>query len=310
MILFNKEAKSSNQVLEIINKYLVFYVLLFFVVGYFSYPYLYRNMGQDGVARLGGYLINPNLLAYVLICVILINTYFFRKKIKIYSQNFKRNRAFIFSIILLSLYFLFITYSRSGYICFMTVMSLYLLQIIQNKYKWLIVGLIAGIGIILIGFNFELLLDTYTRGEENSLTTLSGRLPIWNELLKNYELNEYFLLGHGFQMLSESGIGININSFAGGHNELSMAHNNVLQVLFGLGILGLFVSILVFIKLFEDLGKIRDIEMRMLLKHLVIVLIFFSFVEFGVYGPNNILIFVFTFILYVSSRNSFHGKYD
>lgn len=311
IVLYNKNRGSEGYILiNILNIYLIGYILMFFLIGFYFYPFLFRTMGEDGVSRLGGYLINPNLLAYVLICIILINTYFLKNNYRVYLKKYKWNRFLIYIILISSLYLLFITYSRSGYVCLLFVMFLYILQTSKSKFKWISVFLISIITTIFISFNLNNLLNIYLRGEENSLTTLSGRLPIWKELWANSLINEYLFFGHGFQMLSEKGIGVTVRSFDGGNSDLTMAHNNIFQVLLGLGIVGLIISFLVFVKVFKDIKKIPDYELRLLYKNLLIVLIFFSLVEYGVYGPNNILIFLFIYILYSSSIKYYTASYD
>ena len=77
-----------------------------------------------------------------------------------------------------------------------------------------------------------------------------------------------------------------------------MAHNNILQVLYGVGFFGLIASFYVFIKFIKEINKISEINTRLYFKRFFYILIFFSLVEFGVYGPPNILVLIFSIYLY------------
>ena len=106
-------------------------------------------------------------------------------------------------------------------------------------------------------------------------------------------------------MLSSEGLGVHISSFGSSHSsKLTMTHNNFFQVLFGMGFFGLISSILIFVNFFYEIKRINSLSLKHFYTLSFWALCFFGFVEFGVFGPTNILILVFSILIY-----SLH-KYD
>ena len=117
--------KFSNDLKSIvkITFILLIYIILFYVFGLTIYPSLYRLMGDTGSIRLGGGLINPNLLAYCLL-IIAISTEFFTIKnyIKILIQ-------------IVVIYLIFLTVSRSAII---VLFGLIFHKFFRKKYIYLL----------------------------------------------------------------------------------------------------------------------------------------------------------------------------
>lgn len=288
--IVNKFSTDLNSIVKITAVIIIFYLVLFFTLGFTIYPSFYRSMGNSGILRLGGGLINPNLLAYCLLIIF-------------FSIDFLKAKylfRLLFKIIIF--YSIFITYSRSAIVIFVGMILYKLLK----KTPSLVNVFLALIFLCSI-FYFDII-GTITSllqrgGDLNNVFTFGGRIPVWIELIENYSFGIHNFFGLGFQCLSEKGLGVSIESW-GYYSELTMAHNNILQVLYGMGFFGLLISIYVLITFYKEINKILDINLRSYFKSIFYILIFFCMVEFGVYGPPNILVLIFSIYLYAFQKYS------
>ena len=285
IVIVKKYVNKLEDIPKVVAILLGFYIIGFLIIANTFYPSLYRYMGQDGTARLGGGLVNPNLLGYCLM-IFLISLEFLKKKYP------------YFLIILMKLilvYGIYLTHSRSVWIFFI----LYLFFKFVYRNKLFLTFFISG---IIISFSLlkNLVFEYLSRGEGiERILSLSGRLPIWKELISIYEFDIYFIFGRGFQMLSGNGLGIKLNSFGSSSlTELTMAHNNFIQVLYGMGIIGLFFSIIVMVKLHQKIALIKNNKLREFFSYTFWSIFTFSFVEFGVYGSPNILVLIFSIFIF------------
>ncbi len=290
IIIVNKYVKNLYDIPKIIFIIIGFYIISFLIIANTFYPSLYRLMGYDGSLRLGGGLVNPNLLGYCM-AISFISLEF----IKI-----KYNKYIIITVQLFLIYGIYLTLSRSVIVFF--IIYLFINFVYRKKVFLALIILVLMFFSKLIYNNF---IESFTRGEGfERVLSFSGRIPIWKELISIYKFDIYSLFGHGFQMLSENGLGIKINNFGATHStELTMAHNNFIQVLFGMGILGLIFSILVLIKLYSEILLIPNIRLLNFFRHTFWAIFTFSFVEFGVYGSPNILTLVFSIFIFATYKH-------
>ena len=285
IVIVKKYVNKLEDIPKVVAILLGVYIIGFLIIANTFYPSLYRYMGQNGISRLGGGLVNPNLLGYCLM-IFLISLEFLKKKYP------------YFLIILMKLilaYGIYLTHSRSVWIFFI----LYLFFKFVYRNKLLLIFLILGI-ITSISLLKNLVFEYLSRGEGiERVLSFSGRLPIWEELISIYDFDIYFIFGKGFQMLSENGLGIKIDAFGESHlTELTMAHNNFIQVLYGMGIIGLFFSIMVMVKLHQEIALIKNNKLREFFSYTFWAIFTFSFVEFGVYGSPNILVLIFSIFIF------------
>lgn len=290
--IVNKFSTDLNSIVKITAVIIIIYLVLFLTLGFTIYPSFYRSMGNSGTLRLGGGLINPNLLAYCLLIIF-------------FSIDFLKAK-YLFRVLfkIIVLYLIFMTYSRSAIVIFFG-MTLY--KFLKNTP--LLVNVFLALIFLFSIFYFDIIdsmIFLLQRGNDlNNVFTFGGRIPVWIELIENYSFGIHNFFGFGFQCLSENGLGVSIESW-GDYSELTMAHNNILQVLYGMGFFGLLISIYVFIALYKEINKILDINIRLYFKRMFYILMFFCLVEFGVYGPTNILILIFSIYLFAFQKYGRH----
>lgn len=183
-------------------------------------------------------------------------------------------------------------------------MTLFLINKFIIKKKINLIFIIPALVFILTQISAVSVFNIFSRGEgADRIMSFSGRLPIWQELISLYKFDVYSFFGRGFQMISDDGLGKKLTSFGTNNfTELTMAHNNILQVLYGMGILGLIVSILVFFKLNREIRIIQKNRLRDFLYGIFWILTGFSLVEFGVYGSPNILVLIFSIIIFSTNK--------
>lgn len=282
IIIVNKYTNSIYDIPKVTFILLGVYILGFLVIANTFYPSLYRYMGNEGQPRLGGSLVNPNLLGYCLLIFII-------------SLEFLKNKKYSLFLVVISCYLIYLTYSRSVLIFLLGY--LFFRYVYKNKFL-LIVGFISCL--LSINLVYNKLLEFFERGEGlERVFSFSGRLPIWQELISIYELNIYSFFGFGFQMLSESGLGVKISSFGDHHStELTMAHNNFIQVLYGMGFVGLFFSIMVLVKFYSEIFKLNSARLNKFFTNSFWAILFFSIVEFGIFGSPNILVLIFSIFIF------------
>lgn len=286
ILIVNRYSNKIEDVPKIISLILGSYLIGFIIISNTFYPSVYRYMGYGGLARLGGGLINPNLLAYCMLIMILALQYLKYRYIKLIT---------FFQIALIV--GIYLTFSRSALIV------LFLLLIVKFSKKKIFFVLSTLFLFIYSTQIQDSLLSFIARGEGlQRVFSFSGRLPIWQELLSIYKFDIYSIFGRGFQMLSENGLGIKIDSFGSANVELTMAHNNFIQVLYGMGIIGLTFSILVFTKLHKEINLIQNNRLRGFLYSSYLAILTFSFVEFGVYGSPNIIILIFSIFIFATYK--------
>ena len=282
---FSNDLLSSVKVTSLI---LVIYLILFYIMGYTIYPSFYRTMGYTGSLRLGGGLINPNLLAY---CLLIIG-------ISIDFLKIQYIVKVLFKFIIV--YLIFQTVSRSA-IIFLIVFFLYqFLDKTNFGFKLFLFPIL-----LFFTFYFNIIESAtifFIRGNDvDNVLTIGGRIPVWIELIENYSLGVHNFFGFGFQCLSANGPGILIESW-GDYTELTMAHNNILQVLYGTGLFGLLISVYVIIKFYKEINRILDNNLRSYFRSIFYIFLLFSLVEFGVYGPPNIIVLIFSIYLYAFQK--------
>ena len=291
--LINRYTRSIEDTVFLIFNVISVYCLLFFVIGNTFYPSLYREMGAGGQLRLGGGLVNPNLLAYCFIILFISLKTFVDQNIQ---KAIIKKIAYWIGIAIL-IYLISLTYSRSAII----VLFVIVMRRLYLKYGLLLYVGMAGIGVFLLPFYIDEIVRQIIlyslRGEGiQNVSSFGGRIPIWKELILNYNFGLNTLTGFGFQCLSDKGLAIDVESW-GGH-ELTMAHNNFLQVFYGLGVIGLLLAVSVFVTLYRELRRIFNRVSGLFWSDIYLVFAVFSLVEFGVYGSPNILVLVFSVVLH------------
>lgn len=241
---------------------------ILFEAGMWLLPELfYRYTHGGAVARLGGFIINPNELGMLLVC-----------GITSFLLRLTREGRYRISAVLALLFLtrqLMLTGSRSSLVALVLVMLVYGFTRSSIRLRLVMAGSIALI-LILAGLTFFV-----KQGDWNEVITLTGRLPFWHDLL-TYNFPREPWLGYGYMRIDYADKFESLHAYAG-----AMTHNTFLQVLLGLGLSGL---VLVFVQMtgfFLSVHRCRDAAFRTSTWLLFIPLLINSITEFGIFGETN-----------------------
>lgn len=258
--------------------------LSIFLIGNIVAPDIFIRKTHGGeVSRLGGQMMNPNELG--MLCGVAIACCFAELKQK-------ANLIWNGIMILVALYALFITGSRSSMIGFFLVAMYYV--IISKSYTLKASVVAAAIFVMPIVVNVIFLKEgaktSGTSGAEEVLS-MTGRLPFWQALLTE-GLPREPLLGFGFMRINYT------TYFQGAHTyPAAMTHNTFIQVLMNLGLIGFFVVLLQMVFMVRTLIKVEDKQQKELIFTLLMPILINSFTEFGIWGEVNYSILFYQIII-------------
>ncbi len=250
----------------------------FFIGLYVDPDHFYRLTHGGAVSRLGGFIINPNELGMLLVAGIACFLPLIQKDGKI--------RVSILLYIGFLTHLLLLTGSRSSFIGLVMVLVVYALTG-QNKLQRTIVFGSALALVPLAGWSFFVKQD-----QISELFTLTGRLPFWHDLL-TYNFPQEPWLGYGYMRIDYADKFESINAYAG-----AMTHNTFLQVLLGLGLVGLLLVLVQLSVFLWTLRRVADRQTRRIAWLLLIPLIVNSFTEFGIFGETNYGILFYLMIVF------------
>jgi O-antigen ligase len=246
----------------------VFVVAIGFFCGMMIDPDHYYRLTHGGeVSRLGGFIINPNELGMLLVVGIAGFFTELRKEDKI--------RISILLKVAFLTYLLMLTGSRSSFIGFLLVSGIYAFLQPSKLFKGILLFAMAVV-IPIIGIQ---LFVTQSNAEE--IGSLTGRLPFWKDLLTyNFPKEPWF--GFGYMRIDYSDKFESINAYAG-----AMTHNTFLQVLLGLGMVGLLIVFLQLASFIYALVSSKSSAAKIAGVLILIPLIINSLTEFGIFGETN-----------------------
>jgi len=257
-----------------------FLLLLVFVIGMFVNPDTFFRLTHGGEeARLGGFIMNPNELG--MLCGVGISSL-------IFDMYRKHNRVFTVIKILVLLYAMIMTGSRSSTGGVLLIAFFHINQSKNTKLKLLMYG--GAIAIIPV--MVQMLWVKAGDGGMDEIMTMTGRLPFWTALL-----NEAFpkepLFGFGFMRIYYTETFQSVHTYAG-----HMTHNTFMQVLMNLGIVGF--TIVLFQMIFTIKGFVRtvDKEKKLMLLGILIPVMINSVTEFGIFGETNYGILFYQLLIF------------
>lgn len=260
--------------------------VLMVAIGFFLGIYLdpdkfYRLTHGGNVARLGGFIINPNELG--MLFVIGISCY-----LPLLFHSGRLRISVVLSMLLLT-YLLILTGSRSSMIGLLLVLIMYAVLYGNNVSKLaIIVGAFALVP--MAGWSFFV-----KQGQITELFTLTGRIPFWQDLL-TYNFPKEPWLGFGYMRIDYADKFDSLNAYAG-----AMTHNTFLQVLLGLGMGGLLLVLIQLFVFLYFLSKIANKPLKQSLGLLLIPLLINSLTEFGIFGETNYGIIFYLFLVFTVS---------
>jgi exopolysaccharide production protein ExoQ len=267
----------------------VFVLQLVFVIGMWVNPDVFFRLTNGGEeARLGGTIMNPNelgMLAGVGVACLIFDLYRFE------------NKVWTIIKLIIILYALYMTGSRSSLIGAMLIIFFHINQTKKKGLKLAIIG--VALLIMPIAIN-QIILKGGDKERLEEILTLTGRLPFWQALITE-GLPREPLLGFGFMRIDYKEFFQSVHTYPG-----KMTHNTFMQVLMNLGFIGLTVA------LFQVFFTLRAFftenkEKKLMLIGILIPILINSFTEFGIFGESNYGILFYQLIIFsVSFKNNTH----
>jgi len=268
--------------LSIIFAPAVFFILLGFIIGMFVNPDQFYRLTHGGeVARLGGYLMNPNELG--MLAVVGIGS--------ACVELMYRNKKWLYVFMVLVMLFALVkTGSRSSMIGFMLVVFYFIKQSNQVKLKIAVyIGAFLSIPVIVQTIFIK-------QGDLEEVMSMTGRLPFWTALLTEGLPKEPWF-GFGYMRIAYTEAFQSVHTYAG-----KMTHNTFIQVLMNLGFVGFFIVLLQMTFTLRSFFKSKLKDDKAFFVGVFIPIIINSFTEFGIFGETNygilfyqILIWLFIF---------------
>lgn len=204
----------------------------------------------------------------------------------------------------LCLYSMYLTGARGAVVAAIGGVAIVLLVSIVSR-RWVRVGLVLVLvlcGIISIAGSPDLQL-WFTRGQGiDQLMQANDRLALWEGIWAETTLRS-FLVGHGYQMLSQEGR--SIQAVGSRHLPYASAHNGYVHTFAGTGLVGAILLLLmfwlVFTRLFRSYRELRDTaphDAQVYLELLVIVAVIaiHNLTDFDVGGNTNPIFLTFMLI--------------
>lgn len=244
-----------------------FWVGLAFLIGLWIDPAtFYRETHGGEVARLGGFIINPNELGMLAVL----------GAVMAYLEwMHKGELVWNLMIWLVSVAVLLLTQSRSSLGAFLLVTGLSVL--LSGNLKLQVATLVAGVLIL------PVLVQTIIvkQGDLEEVMSMTGRLPFWQDLIAD-GFTQKPVLGYGFMCISFGEYFYSIHAYAA-----KMTHNTFIQVLLNLGLVGSFICLLQMVVTFYTIAVHKHAYLRQLAIFMLIPILINSFTEFGIFGESN-----------------------
>jgi exopolysaccharide production protein ExoQ len=255
-----------------------FLITIVFLIGMWVNPdAFYRKTHGGTVARLGGFIINPNELGMLLVVGAAC----------IYRELERVGRKGWHLLALGSLLWaLVLTGSRSSMISFFLV-TLYFVMI-AGSVKMKLATVVAGVAAVPVVIQKIFIKE----GDVGEVMSMTGRLPFWSDLL-TYGFPKRPFLGFGFMRISEGDKFESLHAYDG-----AMTHNTFLQVLMNLGLLGAAIVFVQMVCTFWAYATETDKEIRHTFVGIFIPIFVNSLTEFGIFGETNYGIMFYLFLIF------------
>ena len=245
----------------------IFIIQAVFIIGKYIAPDQFFRLTHGGeVARLGGYLMNPNELGMLAVVGIACC---------IMELVERANRWKNLGMLLVILYALILTGSRSSMIGFMLILFYFINKSDSTKLKMAVY--IAGVLAI------PVIIQTIfiKQGDIEEVLSMTGRLPFWKALLTEGLPKEPWF-GFGYMRIAYTEAFQSVHTYAG-----KMTHNTFIQVLMNLGFVGFFIVLLQMTFTIRGLAQSKNKTDNAYFTGLFIPILINSFTEFGIFGETN-----------------------
>ena len=302
-ILLHIYKLDKNQILILLKSFLIGCLFAFFISIFSQFYNIYKGLEYSfyyiDLVKL--IWMHPTYLSLYLNFAILISYYLFiEKEYNVYML--------LFNVIIFTIFILLLS-ARMQIINLAIVYFLIFTNFIKNRFSLKMIFIILSIsilGFIAIKNNTHLknrfsyiqnLKYNYTQNDK-SWNGANVRLAIWNSSFDVIKRNIFLGVGIGDEdeKLIET---FKLNSFSFAHRLKYVAHNQYVQFLISVGLIGLSIYISIFIFLFRR----SIIDKNFLLFSLLILLIFTGLTESYLRMQSGIVFFTFMIILIFQLNN-------
>ncbi len=257
----------------------VFLILTVFLAGMYVNPDKFYRLTHGGeVARLGGFIINPNELGMLIVTGFAMCCA---------ELKHVRKKLWVILMMVVLIYSLVLTGSRSSMIGMFMILLYYVLNSRNAKLQ---VGVISCMVLSVPFIISEIFIKA---GDQEEVMNMTGRIPFWHDLL-TINFPKEPLLGFGFMRIDYQDRFESLNSYAG-----EMTHNTFIQVLLNLGLVGLLIALLQVAFTLHAMAVNPDKGLRPVAFSLFIPVLINSFTEFGIFGEANYGIMFYLFIVFL-----------
>ena len=257
----------------------IFFVLLIFVLGMHINPDQFFRLTHGGeVARLGGFMMNPNELGMLAVVGIVSCIIEIINKESIVKYGF-------FAAILF--YGLLMTSSRSSLGSFLMVVMLFVLRSNNFKIKFAVTT------IIILCMPLAVQTIILKQGDLQEVMSMTGRIPFWTALLTEGLPKEPWV-GFGFMRISYTDYFKSVHTYAA-----RMTHNTFVQVLMNLGFIGFGITMAQMAATFHAYFTDKNNYLKIFFIAVFIPIFINSLTEFGIFGENNFGILFYQFIVFL-----------
>lgn len=288
LIVYVNHFDQDKQALRMsfIMAFAIFLILVVMVVGKELNPDKFFRLTHGGdVARLGGFMMNPNELG--MLSVVGAGMCF---------VEFPHVKKKLFTIIMLGIliYGLVLTQSRSSMIGFMLITYLFIKSLNNKAIKiGMYACMVAAIPVIVSTIFIKM-------GDVEEVLSMTGRLPFWDALL-NEALPQEPYLGFGFMRIYYGDYFEGVHTYAA-----KMTHNTFVQVLLNLGLVGGVIVLLQMFHTLRGVSQSKDKNNIAIFWGMFIPAFINSLTEFGIFGETNfgILFYQLLILLFVVEYDS------
>lgn len=289
-VYFSSKLRSTQELANFVECVIYIYLGGFLLLTYLSGEPIWRPMGFEGVERLGGFIVNPNIFAYALLLLFSAQLFAIRRRSIWLTIP-------LFSVEIVAFYFCF---SRSA--TFAVFIGLLLFARARSIAAQGVFLLMKFLFLAYIVFSISDIMTYLERGHGiENVTSLGGRTDVWAMIIAQADFGVNIIWGFGYQMLSSNGLTASDDTLT-----ITMAHSNLVQALLGLGLVGLLLFVLFWFDTLRNAFKRsgRSRETQNFLKLSALFVFIYSMVEYGIFGPPTIIAPLFLTILFFSSRSA------
>ena len=296
-VIYNINKKYNNYLYLIYGIFIALFVNFLWLINLI-------DMGLDYEGwRFQGTILQANEFAFIINFVMIMIIY-----ISISKKIYVIHRYILLMLFVISLYMVFFTASKSGIIGSIILVGLYFSHIVHPK-NFLFIILIGITGYIIITYtNLISLISANTVFDlEETYLNLFSRIEIFFDVLSRGESGvktsselRIKMLKDGIEMWSNkpifgNGMAVFEAKFGG------YSHNNIVELLVSVGVIGLFIYYSLHIILFIKILKIRKFKNKIMFLIFLLLFLIYDQAMVSYYGKFEVLAL---FILYLSIEES------